>query len=68
MQIVAQAATQTGSWPLSDRSSRVGVQRPLALSAAVKGAICRIIAALPCRCWPRVSGLVRCLWPGFRDA
>lgn len=36
--------------------------------ARSKAIVCRIIAALPCGCWPIASAIVRRIWPGMRDA
>lgn len=33
-----------------------------------KAMICRIVAAMPCGCWPVASAIVRRIWPGMRDA
>jgi hypothetical protein len=34
--------------------------------ARAKAVIWRLVAALPCRCWPLASGIVRGLWRGIR--
>lgn len=42
--------------------------RGAARQAHTKAIVCRIIAALPCGCWPIASAIVRRIWPGMRDA
>lgn len=42
--------------------------QPDALRAGAKRLLCSLIAALPCRCWPMASGIVRRLWAGFYHA
>ena len=39
-----------------------------AVAAVVKSVICRVIAACPVRLWPRLSAIVRRVWPGFSSA
>jgi hypothetical protein len=38
------------------------------MTAALKNAVCALLARLPPVCWPLAGRVVRAAWAGFRDA